>query len=200
MTTQSNSSLPFGLDSAGVRKLADELVKTLTEGLAKSRRTKWTANGFDVLRNFRPLGMNLQEFCRLPDSKGQKRGEFLWDYIAYEQGEGILLAVESEWDFENEHDLKHDFEKLLYVNSPLKLMLCRATTGAIADDIARKLGAYANEAFSHFGPGEIYILYCRVDSPEQSDKCYLWQDSREPTPRPTEPMNLSELEQTISLS
>ena len=63
---------------------------------------------------WRSQGVGLEAFAA--DS-----GQFLWDFIAYQPGQGILLAAESEHD-NKKREMAQDFEKLLYVRSPVKLI------------------------------------------------------------------------------
>jgi len=91
-----------------------------------------------------------------------RKAEFLWDFIAYVQGRGILIAAESEFDNRNIASILGDFDKLLYVRSPIKLMICRVDEDNVhASVICEKAFAYMNECCSEFSPGELFIIYCR---------------------------------------
>lgn len=92
-------------------------------------------------------------------------------------GEGILLAAESE-HAEDTNGLKHDFEKLFYVRSPLKLFMCRTSSKSVADVIKSNLEVYMRETCSKFSPAEVFILYFVWSADEQGtnkDIAYLLQ-------------------------
>ena len=50
--------------------------------------------------------------------------EFLWDFTAYIPFKGMLLVGNLEHDTDH-NKITEDFDKLLYSNAPLKLMMCR---------------------------------------------------------------------------
>lgn len=70
---------------------------------------------------------------------------------------------------ESEHDNKkksilEDFEKLLYVRSPLKLMMCRISHAddaeKHADQIRDLVQEFMQKTCIWYTPGEFYVLYC----------------------------------------
>jgi hypothetical protein len=160
---------------------AENLIAHLQATLNNTKTQKqWTDGNLDALRNFTFLGFDVKQYpTPARDIATERKGEFLWDYIAYAQGFGILLAAESEWR-ENHIDpqgLKHDFEKLLYVKSPLKIMMCRRNHRNDGATIAGMLSMYAREACSNYSPGEVFILYCVgwLADDSRNDEVFLWQ-------------------------
>jgi len=98
---------------------------------------------------------------------------------------------------ESEHDnrtkvkeeFKHDFEKLLYVRSPLKLMLCWAKSLEKANEIL----TWVKECMeppskepicTEFSPAEIFILFCTCSN--KQDFVYQLQIGGDPMHRPIE--------------
>ena len=96
-----------------------------------------------------------------------REGQFLWDFIAYKSGQGILLAAESEHD-NKKREIARDFEKLLYVRSPVKLMLCRLDhrhrsfddAKAEANEIKNEMESCMRRSCDWYTPGEVFVLYC----------------------------------------
>jgi hypothetical protein len=178
MRPKNETRPPFNLDEEQIRKLAYELVDSLREKLNRDHgRGDWTQATFAALRSFRPDGFKLLDYPSSPRKfKKRLRGEFLWDFIAYQKDEGIFLTVESEWDQKGVRSLKHDFEKLFYVKSPLKLMICKTETIPEAKKIAKVLNKFALE-FKHFFPAEVFVLYCRTSKKhsDQADQAFMWQ-------------------------
>ncbi|HZL26415.1 MAG TPA: hypothetical protein VFC39_07790 [Acidobacteriaceae bacterium] len=160
------------------KNLALELIAFLKTEIEDTRhQLEWSERNFSLLREF----SNLKGAESFPTAKGttpqDKRAQFLWDFIAYVRDKGILIAAESEHGL-NIDGLKHDFEKLLYVRSPIKLLMCRMQR---ADDDARvkdELSKYMKSACSTFSPGEVFILYFvwwAGDKDENRDVAYYLQ-------------------------
>jgi hypothetical protein len=156
---------------------ADSLIQHLDEALSEPAKA-WTAENFAALDGFGPSGFDLKRFHR------SNKSEFLWDYIASDDSQGIYLVAESEKatglrDAES-LPLKHDFEKLLYVFAPLRLMMCEASDVGDAKRIAQLLDEYAKTCCANFQPGCVFILYCRVKAGKNIASC--WQVAGEPQP------------------
>jgi hypothetical protein len=192
----------FGLDSASAvmqqaSGLVDHLKKTLRLKGDESGE-EWTNSNFDALRSFLPKDLQLQDFPSnaMPTSR-RERMEFLWDFIAYKQGQGIFLAAESEQETRDRNgkreDLKHDFEKLLYVRAPLKLLICKTETGGTANDLARDLGKFAANACQHFDPGSVLILYCRTSKQGEEDVAFIWRSPGDPNAIFDEPLVFTQM-------
>ena len=113
----------------------------------------------------------------------ERKSQFLWDYIAH-RPEGILIAAESEFD-QNAKGLQHDFEKLLYVRSPIKLMVTRVKSAAEAEQQRLDLRSYMDRCCTAYSPGEVFILYCVWWSEGEinRDLAYLLQVPGEPCHR-----------------
>ena len=155
--------------------LADRLVEFLKSKIRDTHhRPEWTERNFDVLREFSDsLGIGAECY---PSAKNiapeQKARQFLWDFIAYKPQKGILLAVESE-HMNDKHSILEDFEKLLYVRSPVKLMMCRVHDPANAERQAIQIKDWAQDFMEQtctwYSPGEVFILYCVYWSGEDRD-------------------------------
>lgn len=148
-------------------------------------RSDWTKVNLDVLKSF--SFFSEPEVSCYPAGEGKdRRPEFLYDFIAYSQAKGILLAAESEWLNRNISEIKHDFEKLLYVRSPLKLMMCRVESEAGADEIRNELYSYMHECCAEYSPGELFIIYCvqwKGDKDQRGDFAFGLQVDGEPMHR-----------------
>jgi hypothetical protein len=191
----------FGLSSSkAIRSEAERLVRYLrSQFTGDESGPAWTQRNFSALREYLPNNLELQDFPSQIKPDGTKeRNEFLWDFIAYREGEGVFLVVESEQQTQNNKsghrvNLKHDFEKLLYVRAPLKLMLCKTKNPGTAEELKDDLGKFASSACQHFDPGSILILYCRTSIGEE-DIAFIWQSPNEPTPLTSEPLAFIKLE------
>jgi hypothetical protein len=79
-------------------------------------------------------------------SKHPKKHEFQVDFLWFSGGSARrVLAVESEWNARRIQDLQHDFEKLLYFKSALKLMIVNECAGLAAGKIAEGLSKYVED-------------------------------------------------------
>lgn len=168
-----------------IRKLARDLVHHLRKNCRDTHTpTEWTTNNFDALRSFSGHGYDLQHFP--PDASSNQKGAFLWDYIAYQQGTGILVAAESEHNSKDTRGLEHDFEKLFYVQAPIKLFLFYEENRSLIEGHMQNLKAYMKRCCSMFAPGDIFVLYCRTGSSD--DRVYWLQIPGDP-PRFCNPGN-----------
>lgn len=111
------------------------------------------------------------------DKRLQKgRSQWLFDLIWWDDRpgrKGVALAVESEWNAGKNHIL-HDFEKLLCIKSPLKLMIYRVR-GKNGDQVRDGIEEYLLGYRQHVH-GENYIL-CEFQ-PDWSCECYLFRAKR----------------------
>ena len=175
---ESTQMFAYGLDSrAAVKAEAERLIRHLQQEPIDSAKS-WTCHNFDALDKFGPSGFSLKRF------HAKRESEFLWDYIASDDNQGIYLVAESEKQTGTRDaekvPLRHDFEKLLYVFAPLRLMLCKATDADDAKRIATDLCKYAQGCCANFPPGSAFILYCRVSGGE--DISDFWQAPGDPQP------------------
>jgi hypothetical protein len=140
-------------------ELAECLLTTLRQRGNTSGRRGWTDKNFALLRRFATM-QKAQSYPSSSGARARRRGkQFLWDFVAYIQGKGLLLAAESEHN-NSKHEIERDFEKLLYVRSPLKLMLCRVASEAQANRIKGWLERFMRKTCAWYSPGEVMILYC----------------------------------------
>ena len=120
------------------------------------------------------------KFHIFPDNDKRRkkpRGQWLFDLIWWDDRKGrkgVELAVESEWNA-NKNEILHDFEKLLSIKSPLKLMIYRVR-GNNKDQIRNEIRKYFLGFCQHVH-GENYIL-CEFQ-PGWSCNCYLYRVKRE---------------------
>jgi hypothetical protein len=91
--------------------------------LDKETSTKWTSVLKECLRSLLETeGTNVTEV--LYSHRASEKHEFLLDIVVWDRsdGEGVTLAVESEW-IQNVEAVAEDFWKLLVMKAPLKLMI-----------------------------------------------------------------------------
>jgi len=174
------NNFAYGLSTRiAIKASADLLVNHLDVEFANPNcPSNWTSANFLALDKFSPSGPALKRCHK------RNENEFLWDYIATDDQQGIYLVAESEKatgsrDAES-FPLRHDFEKLLYVFAPLHLMLCKARDVRDADRIAKILTEYGEGCCANFPSGSAFILYCRVF--EGNNVSYSWQAQGDPQP------------------
>ena len=153
-----------------VLPLARQLQKKAGDSNRRSYRTK------ALKRVLRREAHNLPRKIRVfPDTDGrlkERQSEWLLDLVWWndEPGrKGVELAVESEWNAAV-NDVVYDFEKLLGIKSPLKLMLYRTTPKTRAA-VQSKIEEYLSQ-FRHHVKGENYVI-CEYES--GAWRCYLYK-------------------------
>lgn len=144
---------------------------------------------------FRRLSSFAQEHLQVPQSgcfhKRHLQGntEFLWDFIALDAQNRVLLAAESEQSSKGERSLrrlKHDFEKLFYVYSPLRVLVCKAEDSNHVEKLVEELQTFSSVV--DFNPGAAFLLHFYLWS-DRGAITYLWQDEREPVPQASRRLN-----------
>lgn len=157
--------MPFSSNDA--LSLATRLIDVLRTGIKNTQfRPEWTGQNMSLLCAF-AHDQDAESYPSDPNQPGEKDGQFLWDFIAYKPGHGILLAAESEHD-NRKREIARDFEKLLYVRSPVKLMLCRLNrrhnshddAEAEAMEIKSEMESCMRRSCNWYTPGEVFVLYC----------------------------------------
>lgn len=164
--------------AADIRRCADELIEALRD-LPDVTGDAWTLENFRRLDAFtREKNPTLTSYHR----KHPENAEFLWDFIAVAPQVGVFLAAESEQESVSEEQvrlLKHDFEKLLYVYSPIRVLITKASDPNHAAKLAGDLTSYAQGCCLAFNPGAVFILhFCLWNG--AGNISYLWQSSGEP--------------------
>jgi hypothetical protein len=171
----------FPESAAEAKNLATKLAGFLHERIKNTQsRDEWSKRNFELLRDF---SRGNEADC-FPDPANGER-QFLWDFIAYVPERGILIAAESEFDKKRE-EIEHDFEKLLYVRSPIKLMICRMETESDAEEIRSSLQELVRSTCKEYSPAEVFIVYCvwwSQPGGSNRDFAYLLQVQGEPMHR-----------------
>ena len=75
--------------------------------------------------------------------------------------------------------LKHDFEKLLYVYSPIRILITKAKDRHHAQTLADELTSYAESCCLTFNPGASFILHFGLYD-DAGNVSYHWQCKGEP--------------------
>lgn len=171
------------------RKLAEELVAFLRKKIGNTNsRTGWTSRNICLLQQF----ADKKGLGSFPDKRGGKaEKQFLWDYVAYASGRGLVIVAESEHDnkVKDRAAFQHDFEKLLYVRSPVKLMLCWAKNKGKAEELYGWVSEFmrpvsGNPTCTEFSPAEVFVLYCTCS--DKQDFVYWLQIQGQPMHRAIE--------------
>jgi len=158
--------------------LADRLVQHLKASIRNTYGQDWTQRNLALLRGFsRSLGA--VSFPSAPDVGPQERTkQFLWDFIAYQPNAGVLLAVETEHN-ESDEEILYDFEKLLYVRSQVKLMMCRIDDGNTASERAEGIRtlaeAFMRDTCAWYTPGDPYCVWWSDETGENRDFAFRLQ-------------------------
>ena len=165
---------PFPSTAEEVRTIAFSLVQHLRTQLKDTHgRLEWTTRNLAALHSFSDHGYAIQHFP--PPGGSNQKGAFLWDYCAYQQGSGILIAAETEYDSDL-RKLKEDFDKLLYARAPIKLFMFWLDKSEDAfERVVSELFDFMKSS-SQYSPGEIFILYCRTwaNSDDSSGDFVSW--------------------------
>jgi hypothetical protein len=176
----------FGYSADEILTLGKALVDHLRKGIVDTQgQSYWSGANFESLRAFKYGNLDIEYY---PSGVGKDRkAEFLFDLIAYVPGKGILIAAESEWINRHIEEIQHDFEKLLYVRSPIELMLCRIDGDKVtAEETKSQLSRHMQKCCSEFSPGELFIIYCvgwKGSEISRSDVTYQLQIEGEPMHR-----------------
>ena len=95
---------PFGNSEKDYCDLARKLRNHLRNCLTNTNgQGAWSTENFKALTTFNYEEDKVEPF---PHEAGHRKGEFLWDYVAYVQGKGILFVAESEWKNLAEKDVQ----------------------------------------------------------------------------------------------
>jgi hypothetical protein len=162
-----------------IRNFATTLVNALREGRGDTKNQReWSDRNFEVLKEF----ARKHDADSFPD-KTNRNKQFLWDFIGYIEQRGLLIAAESEWKKQPD-EIQHDFEKLLYVKSPIKLMMCRINKESEAEEIRSRLQHFMETTCTEYSSGEVYVIYCvwwAGKEKENRDVAYWLQIEGDPT-------------------
>jgi hypothetical protein len=175
---------------SGILKTAKLLASKLQLERSDLDGARWTAKNFNLLRVFcqQQWGINPKTDCFHKKRKGHPSdlNEFLWDFIATTKERGILLAAESEQKSHTKRDqtgLNHDFEKLLYVFAPIRLLIVKGKAKDESDIVAG-LQRYIGGCCQNFNPGSVFLIHYRCwttkDDPQVKSSTYYWQADGKP--------------------
>jgi hypothetical protein len=175
-------------NSAAIKELATELVHYLKGNIRNTKSpVDWTWQNFSLLDRFFGDRGCYQNFT------GSGEGpEFLWDFTAYIPYQGMLLVAESEHDTKYE-EIAKDFDRLLYSNAPLKLMMCRIERDRNTHEaneealrIQERLLENVRQNCTNYSGGDVIIVYCvwwALPDGKNRDFAYLLQIEGEPEHR-----------------
>lgn len=173
--------------AAEIRECAYKLMASLRD-LPDATSDEWTQEVFGRLDKFaRSENSALKTYYR----DHSEKAEFLWDFLAVAPETGIFLVAESEQAIGNERQitaLKHDFEKLLYVYSPLRILVTKARNRDHAGELVQTLESYAHGCCLAFNPGAVFILHFGLWN-DSGNVSYLWQSKGEPSELGPEPIH-----------
>jgi len=150
----------------------------VSEAPGTDGRTEWTAWIKKTLYEI----VGQEDYLISPEDCSSTRGEFMKIDITIEERKvpkRIILAVESEIDNTKSRDkaIEFDFEKLLAVKSPFKLMIFSSQKEGFTNEEALRVFGRNLEPYGHHLQGETYIF---VDYNENSRKngsffAHIWQ-------------------------
>jgi hypothetical protein len=140
----------------------------------KRRAIRTTAVKIILRREGKKLGFHTfpDNDKRLKKTKSQYLLDLVW-WSDTPGRKGLALAVESEWNA-GRNDILDDFEKLLCIKSPLKLMIYRVR-GVNKDQVRDGIKEYLL-GFGQHVRGENYVL-CEFQ-PNWTCVCYLFRAKR----------------------
>jgi hypothetical protein len=161
------------------KRFVEEFVKTVAPPSRDDSDRAWTQSIRKRLIEIRP-----EYCCASPCDPCKAKGEYLVDYTWEEENNGrrVLLACESEWGSgrngtTNWAPVEHDFEKLLAVKAPFKILIfsscCKSSELKPNPEVdfsieyAKKRLKESLENYWHHLPGEVYIY---IDFPATGEK------------------------------
>jgi len=160
---------------------AKSLISHLVSNRFESEGKEWTDHNFSRLRSFFKAETEVSFYHRPRTGMTEESKEFMWDFLAIQSNGGILLAAESEQAQRQSKGLEHDFEKLLYVFAPLRILISKAATIEEAQQLASSLGEYAKGCCLHFNPGSVFILLFDLWGRDAGSVAYYWQSGGDPS-------------------
>jgi len=129
--------------------------------------TTWTTAIRSVLRQIKPIGWKM-----FPPSDTSSAGEFLVDACWWVDGVGAALVAEFEWG-SAWHEIVNDFEKLIVIKAPLKLMIYASSRGEVSAKVTEQRIKEYLEQHAHHIAGETYMF---LDFwPNEYVRAFLWQ-------------------------
>lgn len=133
----------------------EDLCRAWTDSVKVSLSTLGQQLGYEVLPRRASSGV------RLP--------EFLFDLVWHSDDDGIVLAVECEW---NPAGVIEDFRKLLYVKAPLKLMIYWVESQSSSGETVRQSLKDALHKYKRHLREETYLFI--AFSRNADDRCFVF--------------------------
>jgi len=184
--------MPYDLtSSASIKSVAKQLANLLVDTRLESQGPEWTNHNFTRLEKFFEKDAGVTCYYNSAKDSVDSRREFVWDFLAIKSNGGILLAAESEQHHKEGIGFRHDFEKLLYVFSPIRLYITKAKTKEEAELLSHSLADYARGCCAHFNPGSVFILHFDLWN-DSGSVTYLWQSKGEPVALESEEISFGE--------
>jgi hypothetical protein len=190
--------MPSPLLSAS--EFAKEFFRSLQDTLAvvedsnKSLKP-WTAGVKEALRR---MGKK-RNLCVYPSPERWYESEYLLDLIWLDERKSsprrgvVELAAEIEWG--RVDDVRYDFEKLILVKAPLKLMVCDPWSGNDAEELLPTLSR-SLEFYADHRRGETYLvadLEWNGAKRQLALRSYVWEPTADGRPEGPEFVKLAHL-------
>jgi hypothetical protein len=168
------------------REFAETFVKRLFEAPAPPKEVDDRDEAWTRWIRTRLIEICPKDCYALPDDPSTVKGEYLVDYTWAEEeiGKRVLLACESEWGTgwfgsTNWYRVEHDFEKLLAVKAPFKVLMFSSCcepgksrpgqeTNFSLEYAQRRLRTSLANYWHHI-PGEFYIFIDLPQTGKQGD-------------------------------
>jgi hypothetical protein len=164
----------FGTDcSEERREFAGKIIAEFAKGVAPPRLFDHSNRSWTQSVRRRLIEICPDDCLPVPIDPLSPKGEFLVDCVWEEREDGkrILLACESEWAEDRYgkthwHQVEEDFEKLLAIKSPFKVLIFSSSSesGAISSNIdfsveyAKGRLTASLQNYGHHLAGEVYIF------------------------------------------
>jgi len=161
-----------------VKKLAENYAETYPYRKTPSERREWTW----------AVGRFWEEYCQSKSQEGgppwelcardhatKEKGEYLVDFMLFQEGYGPRIACESEWGM-SPAGIQWDFEKLAGVKSDIKVLVhqCRF------EQIERRLKeAIRDTVGAHVSPSEAFLVM-GFESETKPEACWWIPDRNGP--------------------
>lgn len=120
------------------------------------------------------LDIGVEKGCYVAPHAELRQGEYMLDIVWFRNSDtaDIVLAVECEWG--GKRNVLEDFDKLLHIKAPLKVMIFSTSRhDEQAQAVLKEIQASYMEKFTQHVEGEHYILIEFVD-PQKKAFCHSY--------------------------